>query len=84
MSRNRPFVAADNVGRPCNCLECQAAGVTDLPIVKVPPDEFHARSRWLHGEALKSLHAARTTALDGLAELRRKLSAPQKPEAHRD
>jgi len=66
MSRNRPFIASDNVGRPCHCLECQAAEVTDKPIVRVPPDDFHPKARWLHGEELKAYWLARDRAMTAL------------------
>jgi hypothetical protein len=49
----------ENVGGPCDCLECQAAGATDLPIVKVPGDERLSTPHWLHGEPLKAWWAAR-------------------------
>ncbi len=57
--KGRPLIGADNIGRPCTCLECQAAGVTHLPIVRVPADERCARPHWLHGEPLKRYHEAR-------------------------
>jgi hypothetical protein len=49
----------ENVGGPCTCLECQAAGATHLPSVKVPGDEFVSTPHWLHGEQLKAWWAAR-------------------------
>src|SRR4051794_41048901 len=52
-----------NLGTPCSCLECQAAGVTDRPIVKVPPDEFIHVPHWLHGEPLKRWWATRDAFL---------------------
>ena len=62
MSRHRSFIASDNIGKPCSCLECQAAGVTHLAIVCVPPDEFCSKARWLHGDELRRWYEAREEA----------------------
>lgn len=78
--KNRPFIASDNVGQKCNCLECQAAGVTDKPVVRVPADEYSPRPRWLHGEELKSWYAARERVTGQLEDLRQRLSMPAPPK----
>lgn len=57
----RSYIASDNFGQPCNCLDCQAAGVTHLQIVKVPKDDV-GPARWIHGEELKRWHEARARA----------------------
>ena len=49
-------------GPCCTCLDCTAAGVTDLPSVRVPPDQFCSTRRWLHGEELRAWYAARDRA----------------------
>ena len=49
----------DNVGEPCNCLDCQAAGVTAFPIVRVPGDEHNPKPHWLHGDPLRRWWQAR-------------------------
>lgn len=67
--RGRTFIPTDNVGEPCNCLECQAAGVTHLPTRYVPPDEYSSKARWLHGEELKAWHAAHEKAKDDARRL---------------
>jgi hypothetical protein len=54
------------VGVPCDCLECQAAGVTHLPSVKVPPDAYCSTPHWLHGDALKRWWDARETFVRAL------------------
>lgn len=77
--RNRPRIANDNVGDPCDCLLCKAAEVTHLPIVRVPADETCATPHWLHGEPLKRWHAARENTRAQFAALRDKLSMPAKP-----
>jgi hypothetical protein len=74
--RNRPFLPSDNLGRPCSCLECQAAEITDQPIVRVPPDEFFSRSRWLHGEELKRWYAAKAEVRSRFDTLQQKLAMP--------
>jgi hypothetical protein len=48
-----------NLGPPCRCLECQAAGITDRPIVRVPGDDLVAVPHWLHGEPLRRWWVAR-------------------------
>lgn len=37
--------------------------MTDLPIVKVPGDEFISTAHWLHGEPLKRWYEARERVL---------------------
>lgn len=67
--RSRTFIPSDNVGKPCNCLVCLAAGVSHLNTVRVPPDETHAEARWLHGQELKAWHAARDQARDAFKKM---------------
>ena len=55
---------SDTIGVPCSCLECQAAGVTHLPCVKVPGDELVSVPHWLHGEALGRWWSARAQFLN--------------------
>jgi hypothetical protein len=74
MSRNRSFIASDNVGRCCSCLECQAAEIIDRPIVRVPPDEYHQKSRWIHGEELKAYWTARDEAMGAVKALMSKVA----------
>lgn len=72
----RPYIASDNIGRCCNCLACQAAEITDRPVVRVPGDsELGTRTHWAHGEELKAwyvakesfdLHLAKLTATRGV------------------
>jgi hypothetical protein len=52
-----------NIGAPCSCLECQAASVTHLCIVRVPGDEFCSVEHWLHGEQLRAWWDARNRML---------------------
>lgn len=59
----RPIVPADNVGATCGCLECRAAGVTHLKLIRVPPDQFCEKRRWLHGEELRAWYEARDRAM---------------------
>lgn len=70
--RHQPRILADNIGNPCDCLECQAAGVTHLQVVRVPADETHPRSYWLHGEPLRRWWDARNNVTAQLAALRQK------------
>src|SRR5262249_45115348 len=56
-----------NVGATCDCLECRAAGVTELARVKVPPDQYSTVPRWLHGDELKRWYEERER---GLASMR--------------
>lgn len=51
------------------------AGVTHLPSIHVPRDEFHVKARWLHGDELKAYYAAKDAALTSLAELRKRLTS---------
>lgn len=74
--RNRPPLASDNVGAPCNCLLCQEADATHLKTVRVPADEFHPKPRWLHGEELKAWWAARDQVREQFKTLRDKLTMP--------
>jgi hypothetical protein len=76
--RGRTFTANDNVGKPCNCLECQAAGVTDKAIRFVPADEFHPKARWLHGSELKSWYEAYERAQTEMRAVRDKLGLDPK------
>lgn len=48
-----------NTRKPCNCLVCQSAGVTDLPVVLVPGDETNPKPHELHGEPLRAWYEAR-------------------------
>ena len=63
------FTIDDNLGAPCACLECQAAGVTHLRVVTVPPDEFVSAPHVLHGEALRRWWDARDRVRDGFKAL---------------
>jgi hypothetical protein len=66
-----------NVGETCGCLDCQAAGVTHLRRVRVPPDEYCSRPRWLHGAELRTWHAERDAALAAArVQLRRRTEMP--------
>lgn len=73
--RRRVF---ENIGEPCNCLDCQAAEVTHLPIRRVPADETHDRPYWLHGDALKRWYASRDAVSRELDALRAKFGLAQK------
>jgi hypothetical protein len=64
--RYRTPKPGDNVGAPCDCLECQAAGLVDVPIIRVPADDFVSVAHWLHGEPLKRWYEAREQALQKL------------------
>lgn len=59
----RRMLPPDNVGTTCSCLECRAAGVTHLKLIRVPPDQFCSRRRWLHGEELRVWYEAREQGL---------------------
>jgi hypothetical protein len=59
----RPILPADNVGTTCSCLECRAADVTHLRLIRVPPDQFCVKRRWLHGEELRVWYEARDRAM---------------------
>jgi hypothetical protein len=59
MTWRRTRIVTDVYGAPCSCLECQAAGVTQLRIVKVPPDDWCRQWHWLHGTALRAWYDAR-------------------------
>lgn len=74
----RAYRAGDNTGQPCNCLECQAAGVTDKPIRFVPADEFHQKAHWAHGEELRRWYEAYERAQREMRELRDKLGLDPK------
>jgi hypothetical protein len=71
--RRRPIRPTDNLGKPCRCLDCQEAGVTDRALVRVPPDDFCTRARWLHGHELRAWYEARDRSQADLRALREKL-----------
>jgi hypothetical protein len=62
-----------NIGAPCRCLDCQAAGVTHLCVVRVPGDHLISVEHWLHGEPLRAWYDARDRML---REARERLQPP--------
>lgn len=74
----RKFRADDNVGKPCPCLECQAAGVSDRPLRFIPANEFNNKPHWAHGIELKRWLEAYERAQDDMRALRDKLGLDPK------
>jgi hypothetical protein len=76
----RPPLAGDAVGTRCTCRECREAGVTQRDLIRVPPDAYCARWRWLHGADLREWYDARERALqDARADLRRRHGGDREP-----
>jgi len=51
MTKHPPFIAADNLGVVCDCVECRDAKVDMERMRKVPGTA--GKARWLHGWELR-------------------------------